>query len=101
MRLGVAGSLRARPTGAQKTNFPSGRQRKNSNPSHKFAFSGMGPAKNAGNGGFNLEAGIYPNTKNIVLNNLTPGAIYNVRIRAVGGSTHYSPWSATVSIMST
>jgi hypothetical protein len=29
-----------------------------------------------------LEAGIYPNTKNIVLKNLTPGTIYNVRIRA-------------------
>jgi hypothetical protein len=47
------------------------------------------------------EAGIYPNTKGIVLTNLTPGTIYNVRIRAVGGSTQYSPWSATVSIMAT
>jgi hypothetical protein len=47
------------------------------------------------------EAGIYPNTKGIVLPNLTPGTIYNVRIRAVGGSTQYSPWSATVSIMAT
>lgn len=47
------------------------------------------------------EAGIYPNTKNIVLKNLTPGTIYNVRIRAVGGSTQYSDWSITVSLMST
>jgi hypothetical protein len=47
------------------------------------------------------EAGIYPNTKGIVLTNLTPGTIYNVRVRAVGGSTQYSPWSATVSIMAT
>jgi hypothetical protein len=47
------------------------------------------------------EAGIYPNTKNIVLTNLTPGTIYNVRIRAVGGSTQYSDWSATVSLMAT
>jgi hypothetical protein len=47
------------------------------------------------------EAGIYPNTKGIVLTNLTPGTIYNVRIRAIGGSTQYSPWSATVSIMAT
>jgi len=47
------------------------------------------------------EAGIYPNTKGIVLTGLTPGTIYNVRIRAVGGSTQYSPWSATVSIMAT
>ena len=48
-----------------------------------------------------LEAGIYPNTKNIVLKNLTPGTTYNVRIRAVGGSTQYSDWSATVSLMAT
>jgi hypothetical protein len=47
------------------------------------------------------EAGIYPNTKGIVLTGLTPGTIYNVRIRAVGGSTQYSPWSATVSMMAT
>jgi hypothetical protein len=47
------------------------------------------------------EAGIYPNTKGIVLTGLTPGTIYNVRVRAVGGSTQYSPWSATVSIMAT
>ena len=48
-----------------------------------------------------LEAGIYPNTKNIVLKNLTPGTTYNVRIRAVGGSTQYSDWSVTVSLMAT
>ena len=48
-----------------------------------------------------LEGGIYPNTKGIVLTGLTPGTIYNIRIRAVGGSTQYSPWSATVSLMAT
>jgi hypothetical protein len=48
-----------------------------------------------------LEAGIYPNTKDIVLKNLTPGTVYNVRIRAIGGSTQYSEWSATVSLMAT
>ena len=47
------------------------------------------------------EGGIYPNTKGIVLTNLTPGTVYNVRIRAVGGSTQYSDWSATMSAMST
>ena len=46
------------------------------------------------------EAGIWPNTKGIVLTNLTPGTTYNVRIRAVGGSTQYSDWSATMSKMS-
>jgi hypothetical protein len=47
------------------------------------------------------EAGVYPNTKGIVITNLTPGTIYNVRIRAVGGSTQYSPWSASVPMMAT
>jgi hypothetical protein len=47
------------------------------------------------------EAGIYPNTKGIVQKNLTPGTVYNMRIRAVGGSTQYSDWSATVSLMAT
>jgi hypothetical protein len=48
-----------------------------------------------------LEAGIFPNTKDIVLTNLTPGTVYNVRIRAIGGSTQYSDWSITVSLMAT
>lgn len=47
-----------------------------------------------------LELGIFPNTKGIVLPNTTAGTVYNVRIRAVGGSTGYSDWSATVSLMS-
>jgi hypothetical protein len=47
------------------------------------------------------EAGIYPNTKGMVLTNLTPGTVYNVRVRAIGGSTQYSDWSATVSLMAT
>jgi hypothetical protein len=47
------------------------------------------------------EAGIFPNTKGIVLPNLTSGTTYNVRIRAIGGSTQYSPWSATMSLMAT
>ena len=47
------------------------------------------------------EAGIWPNTKGIVILNLTPGTVYNVRVRAIGGSTQYSPWSPTVSTMCT
>jgi hypothetical protein len=47
------------------------------------------------------EAGIYPNTKGILLTNLTPGTTYNVRIRAVGGSVQYSDWSATMVSMAT
>jgi len=48
-----------------------------------------------------LEAGIYPNTKNIILTNLAPGTVYNVHIRAIGGSTKYSVWSTTMSLMAT
>jgi hypothetical protein len=47
------------------------------------------------------EMGIFPNTKNIVLPNLAAGSVWNFRIRAVGGSTQYSDWSITVSLMST
>ena len=47
------------------------------------------------------EAGIFPNTKDIIITNLTPGTVYTVRVRAVGGSTQYSPWSASISLMAT
>jgi hypothetical protein len=47
------------------------------------------------------EMGIFPNTKNFVLTNLTAGTVYNFRIRAVGGSTQYSEWSGTISLMCT
>jgi hypothetical protein len=48
-----------------------------------------------------LEAGIWPNTKAIVITGLLPGTVYGVRVRGVGGSTQYGPWSATVSLMCT
>jgi hypothetical protein len=38
-----------------------------------------------------LDAGIWPNTRGIVIPNLTPGTVYGVRIRAIGGSTQYGP----------
>jgi hypothetical protein len=47
------------------------------------------------------EMGIFPNTKGIILPATIAGTIYNFRIRAVGGSTQYSPWSATMSLMAT
>lgn len=47
------------------------------------------------------EAGIFPNTKDIIIKNLTPGTVNTVRVRAVGGSTQYSPWSASISLMAT
>jgi hypothetical protein len=48
-----------------------------------------------------VDAGIWPNTKDIVITNLTPGTVYNVRARGIGGSDQYGPWSATVSLMCT
>jgi hypothetical protein len=48
-----------------------------------------------------VDAGIWPNTKGIVLTGLTPGMVYSVRVRGVGGSTRYGPWSATMSLMCT
>ena len=43
--------------------------------------------------------GIYPDTKGIVLTGLTPGVVYALRVRAVGGSTRYSGWSNAISRM--
>ena len=48
-----------------------------------------------------IELGIFPNTRNIVIPNTTPGTIYSARAQAVGGSTQYSSWSAVASLMST
>ncbi len=47
-----------------------------------------------------IDLGIFPNTRNIVIPNTTPGTNYSARARAVGGSTQYSSWSAVVSAMS-
>jgi hypothetical protein len=47
------------------------------------------------------EMGIFPNTKGIILPATIAGTIYNFRIRAIGGSTQYSQWSATMSLMAT
>jgi hypothetical protein len=43
------------------------------------------------------ELGIFPNTRGIIVPNLTATTICNARVRAIGGSTQYSAWSATVS----
>jgi len=47
------------------------------------------------------EAGIVTEARRIVLPGLTPGTIYFVRARAIGGSTGYSEWSVAVSLMAT
>jgi hypothetical protein len=48
-----------------------------------------------------LEAGIFRSTRNVIITGLTAGTVYAVRVRAVGGSERYSPWSATISLMCT
>jgi hypothetical protein len=48
-----------------------------------------------------LDMGIFPNTRNILISNTVAGTTYSARIHAVGGSTHYSPWSAVMTLMST
>lgn len=44
-----------------------------------------------------IDAGIFSSTRTLALNALTPGANYQIQIRAVGGSTGYSDWSDPVS----
>jgi len=47
------------------------------------------------------SAGIFSSTRNLSLTGLTPGTLYSIEIRAIGGSTGYSYWSDAVSHMST
>ncbi|HEY5041479.1 MAG TPA: fibronectin type III domain-containing protein [Verrucomicrobiae bacterium] len=47
------------------------------------------------------EAGIYTQARRIVLLGLTPGTVYFVRLRAIGGSTGYSEWSVPATLMAT
>jgi len=47
------------------------------------------------------EAGVYTQSRRIVLTGLTPGTTHNVRVRAIGGSTGYSDWSVPASLMAT
>jgi len=42
------------------------------------------------------ELGIFPNTRGIILPGLTQATLCNMRVRAIGGSTQYSQWGATV-----
>lgn len=46
------------------------------------------------NGGDWLPGGVFTNSRRIEITNLTPGTSYLVQIRAVGGSTGWSDWSA-------
>ena len=53
-----------------------------------------------GNGTW-TEAGIYTQARRIELGNLTPGTVYNVRARAIGGSAGCSDWCKPNSLMAT
>ncbi len=44
-------------------------------------------------------AGIFTQARSIIVANRTPGTVYDVQARAVGGSTGYSDWSDPVSHM--
>lgn len=39
------------------------------------------------------SAGLFSNSQQLLVSDLTPGAEYQVRVRAIGGATGYSDWS--------
>ena len=47
------------------------------------------------------DGGVYPSTKLVIVENLTPGTVYEFRVQFIGGSTGASEWSAVVNLMST
>lgn len=53
------------------------------------------------NGGGWLPAGIFTQGRRIEIGNLTPGQSYTVQVRAIGGSTGYSDWTATEPVIVT
>jgi len=46
------------------------------------------------------SGGVFPNTRDLAVDGLTPGTNYTIQIRALGGSTHYSDWSDAIQHMS-
>jgi hypothetical protein len=46
------------------------------------------------------DVGFYSQARRMAVNGLTPGTVYQFRVRALGGSTGTSDWSPTVSQMS-
>ena len=47
-----------------------------------------------------LPSQLFGSTRDVILAGLTPGQIYSVQVRAIGGSTGFSDWSDPVSHMS-
>ena len=48
-----------------------------------------------------FDGGTCSQARQIVLANLTPGTVYGIQVRALGGSTGYSDWSMATSKMAT
>jgi hypothetical protein len=46
------------------------------------------------------DAGIFPQARRVVVDKLQPGIVYDLRARALGGSTGYSDWINPTSRMS-
>lgn len=44
---------------------------------------------------------VFTSSRNMILENLTPGTIYNVRVRAFGGNNQHGEWSGVISQMCT
>ena len=61
----------------------------------RFALLGTGGAPGPWQNG-----GLFTYSRSMTVNGLTPGSMYQVEARAVGGSTGYSDWSDAVSHMS-
>jgi len=53
------------------------------------------------NGGGWLPAGVFTQARRMEIDNLTPGSIYTVQVRAIGGSTGSSDWSTPQTCMAT
>jgi hypothetical protein len=43
----------------------------------------------------------FSQSSRIILGSLTPGKVYMIQARAIGGSTGFSDWSTSVTIMAT
>jgi hypothetical protein len=48
-----------------------------------------------------LPGGIFTQARRMEIDGLTPGTTYTVQVRAIGGSTGSSDWSAPQSCMAT
>jgi chitodextrinase len=46
-----------------------------------------------------VSAGLYTQARRIEIDGLTPGTVYTMQVRAVGGSVGYSDWSDAVTHM--